>query len=70
MAWLLVETIIPSQILHIPRLIAMDGTRKSVLQTSLGTNEGFPFNGKEDSPVCDFAGFENTRMKLLRRVFC
>ena len=25
-------------------------------------------SGKEDSPLCDFAGFENTRMKLLRHV--
>ena len=39
-----------------------------MLQTSLETNEGFPFSGKEDSPLCDFAGFENTRMKLLRHV--
>ena len=27
-------------------------------------------SGKEDSPLCDVAGFENTRMKLLRRVIC
>ena len=25
-------------------------------------------SGKEDSPLCDFAGFENTRMKLLIHV--
>lgn len=25
-------------------------------------------SGKEDSPLCDVPGFENTRMKLLRHV--
>ena len=49
--WLLVATISPSQILHIPRLIAMDGMRKCVLHTSLEMNEGFPFGGKEEVAV-------------------